>query len=172
MSLALIAIPAWEEGAASWIDSVRRAHDPQHGLVPAHVTLVFPTETVSEATIAAAAAILAASFAPFDIACDRLSWFSDLRGGKYPNLVFLHPDAGSTWTLREMRVQLPQEGDFDPHVTLSRFGAVYSAKAFLRQFGEDVTPPARGHIDALHLLRLQNGQVQMLRQFTLTGDTV
>ncbi|MBP7062602.1 2'-5' RNA ligase family protein [Ferrovibrio sp.] len=170
MSIALIAIPNWEEGAASWIDAIRRTHDPQHGMVPAHVTLVFPTESLSEATVSAAAAILAASFAPFDIACDRLSWYSDPRGGKYPNLVYLHPDASSAWVLNEMREQLPQEGEFDPHVTLSRFGAVYSAKAFLRQFGEDVMPPARGRIDALHLLAIRNGQVSMLRHFALTGE--
>jgi|GEM_PF-2038445 len=169
MSVALIAIPDWEDGAASWIDAIRRAHDPQHGVVPAHVTLVFPTEEISEATLGSAAAILASSFPAFEIACDRLSWFSDPRGGKYPNLVYLHPDANSIWTLREMRMQLPQSGEFEPHVTLSRFGAVYSAKAFLRQFGEDVTPVARGRVNSLDLRKIENGKVEMRRHYALGG---
>lgn len=169
MSVALIAIPDWEDGAASWIDTIRRMHDPQHGAVAAHVTLVFPSQEISEGTLNAAASILAASFQPFDIACDRLSWFTDPRGGKYPNLVYLHPDAASAWTLSEMRQQLPQQGEFEPHVTLSRFGAVYSAKAFLRQMGEDVNPPAMGRIASLDMLRIEHGHVRMLRRYDLKG---
>ena len=62
--LAVIAVPEFAAEDAAWIDTIRRAHDPQYESVPAHVTLVFPFESADPDWFAGHVAAIAAVTAP------------------------------------------------------------------------------------------------------------
>ena len=168
MSIAIILTFAWAENAAGWLDAIRAQHDPQHKAVPPHVTLLFPSDALTLPEAAARAENLAASSPAFEAGFDRLDIFSVPGGGKYPHLVYLLPDAAGMQRFAEMHAALPGNGaPFEPHVTIARFGAVFSAKALLRQHGRDVTPPLQARCDALRLVHIEQGAIRLGAEFQL-----
>lgn len=168
MQVAIILTFAWAENAASWLEAIRAQHDPQHKAVPPHVTLLFPTDGVTSREAAARAEKLASATQAFDAGFDRLEIFSESTGGKYPHLVYLMPDTAGAQRYTEMHDALPGNGTpFEPHVTIARFGAVFSAKALLRQHGRDVTPPLQARCDALRLVHIEQGAIRLGAEFRL-----
>ncbi len=162
MQIAIILTFAWAENAASWLEAIRAQHDPQHKAVPPHVTLLFPTDSVTPQEAAGRAESLAAAMPAFAARFDRLEIFSMPTGGKYPHLVYLLPDAETTAHFMALHDALPGNGEpFEPHVTIARFGAVFSAKALLRQHGRDVTPPLQARCDALRLVHIEQGAIRL-----------
>ncbi|WP_374468674.1 2'-5' RNA ligase family protein [Ferrovibrio sp.] len=166
--LAVIASPEFAPADAAWIDVIRRSHDPQHGRVAAHVTLRFPHEPADAAWFAGHMESIAAVTAPFNVAFDRLERLDDPFNPKYRHLAVLLADADSDAPLTALHRALGGEGEYRPHITLARFGAVFSAKALLRQMG-DLQRPLRGRITALELLKLENGATRVLAKIRLTG---
>ena len=61
MTLAVVAYPALEDRDRDWIEFVRARHDPQALRIPAHFTLVFPTEDSADPVAADVAAVAASS---------------------------------------------------------------------------------------------------------------
>jgi len=52
MALAVVNYPTLSDDDFAWTQSVRREHDPLYvDVIDPHFTLVFPTDTVSEATL-------------------------------------------------------------------------------------------------------------------------
>ncbi|MEK9968944.1 MAG: 2'-5' RNA ligase family protein [Ferrovibrio sp.] len=168
--LAVIAVPGFSADDAAWIDAIRRAHDPQYEVVPAHVTLVFPFDSADPDWFAGHVAAVAAVTAPMDVAFDRLARIENPHQPKYRFLNVLLADETSTATLTALYHSLGGKGDFEPHVTLTRFGAVFSAKALERQMGSaDLGRPLRGRIAALELLSLNHGAIRREQTWSLVG---
>jgi len=168
--LAVIAVPEFPADDAAWIDAVRRAHDPQYDAVPAHVTLVFPFESADPDWFAGHVAAIAAVTAPMEVGFDRLARIENPHQPKYRFLNVLLADAVSVAPLTALYRSLGGKGDFEPHVTLTRFGAVFSAKALERQLGDGAPGrPLRGRIAALDLLSLSHGAVRRGQSWSLGG---
>jgi 2'-5' RNA ligase len=166
--LAVIAVPQFSAGDAAWIDTIRRAHDPQYESVAAHVTLVFPFESADPDWFAGHVAAIAASTAPMEAVFDRLARIENPHQPKYRFLNVLLADAESTAPLTTLYRVLGGAGDFEPHLTLTRFGAVFSAKALERQLG-GLHAPLRGRIEALELLSIAHGAIRRERRYPLAG---
>lgn len=166
--LAVIAVPEFAEEDAVWIDTTRRAHDPQYESVPAHVTLVFPFESADPDWFAGHVASVAAVTAPMQVAFDRLTRIENPHQPKYRFLNVLLADAASTEPLTALYRALGGKGDYEPHVTLTRFGAVFSAKALERQLGA-LGRPVRGYIAALEILEISHGAIRRGTALPLAG---
>ena len=81
--LAVIAIPEFVPADAAWIDTIRRAHDPQYDRVAAHVTLAFPQQPEDPDWFAGHVAAVAAGTAPVEAVFDRLDRMDDPFQPKY-----------------------------------------------------------------------------------------
>ena len=140
---------------------------------PAHVTLVFPFDSADPDWFAGHMASIAAVTAPIAVAFDRLARIDNPHQPKYRHLNVLLADAASAVPLTDLYRALGGKGDFEPHVTLTRFGAVFSAKAFERQMGERqmgaLGRPVRGRISALELLSLSHGAIRREQAWDLAG---
>ncbi|QDO96486.1 2'-5' RNA ligase family protein [Ferrovibrio terrae] len=168
--LAVIAVPDFAEDDAVWIDTIRRAHDPQYESVPAHVTLVFPFESADPDWFAGHVAAVAAVTAPINVALDRLARIDNPHQPKYRFLNVLLADAASAQPLTALYHALGGKGGYEPHVTLTRFGAVFSAKALERQLGE-LGRPVQGRIAALEILEISHGAIRRGAARPLAGRT-
>ncbi|MBS4046350.1 MAG: 2'-5' RNA ligase family protein [Alphaproteobacteria bacterium] len=166
--LAVIAVPDFAEEDAAWIAVIRRAHDPQYESVPAHVTLVFPFESADPDWFAGHVASVAAVTAPLQAAFDRLARIENPHQPKYRFLNVLLADAASTETLNALYKALGGKGEYEPHVTLTRFGAVFSAKALERQMGS-LGRPVQGRIAALEILDISHGAIRRGAALPLMG---
>lgn len=166
--LAVIAVPDFAAEDAAWIDTIRRAHDPQYDSVPAHVTLVFPFESADPDWFAGHVAAIAAVTAPMEVAFDRLARIENPHQPKYRFLNVLLADAASAVPLTDLYRALGGQGEYEPHVTLTRFGAVFSAKALERQIGE-LGRSVQGRIAALELLEIRHGAVRRAQNWQLAG---
>lgn len=166
--LAVIAVPEFAGEDAAWIDAIRRAHDPQYESVPAHVTLVFPFESADPDWFAGHVASIAAVTAPLQVAFDRLARLENPHQPKYRFLNVLLADAASALPLTALYRALGGAGEYEPHVTLTRFGAVFSAKALERQLGE-LGRPVQGRIAALELLSISHGAIRREQSWQLQG---
>lgn len=166
--LAVIAVPDFSSEDAVWIDTIRRAHDPQYEAVPAHVTLVFPFESADPDWFAGHVASVAAVTPPTDVVFDRLTRIENPHQPKYRFLNVLLADAASTAPLMTLYKALGGRGDYEPHVTLTRFGAVFSAKALERQMGS-LERPVRGRIAALEILEISHGAIRRGAALPLMG---
>lgn len=163
---AVIAVPQFSASATAWIDAVRRAHDPRHAQVATHVTLSFPHDPADADWFAGHVAATAAVTPAFDVGFDRLGRMEDAHAAKYRFLNVLLADAESAAPLTALYRTLGGQGDYEPHVTLTRFGAVFSAKAFERQAGA-LAHPLRGHIAAVHLLKIEHGNIRAVAEHPL-----
>lgn len=167
--LAVIAIPDLEPGAAAWIDALRRAHDPQYDRVPAHVTLAFPQAVEDADWFTGHVAAIAATTAPLTICFDKLDRMEDPHHPKYRYLnVLLADDASAAPLVSLYRMLGGKDEGYRPHLTVSRFGAVFSAKALLRQIG-NLGAPIRGRIAALTMLQIESGAIRTIAQMPLSG---
>lgn len=166
--LAVIAVPEFSSGDAAWIDTIRRAHDPQVESVAAHVTLVFPFESADPDWFAGHVASVAAVTAPLDVTFDRLAWIDNPHQPKYRFLNVLLADAESTGPLTVIYQALGGKGQYEPHVTLTRFGAVFSAKALERQLGA-LGAPVTGRVEALEILSINHGAIRREQRYPLAG---
>ena len=166
--LAVIAAPDFADEDAAWIDTIRRAHDPQYESVPAHVTLVFPFDSADPDWFAGHVASVAAVTAPMDVGFDRLARIENPHQPKYRYLNVLLADAESNAPLTALYSALGGKGGFEPHVTLTRFGAVFSAKALERHMGS-LGRTVQGRIAALEMLEISHGAIRRAQSWRLAG---
>jgi hypothetical protein len=166
--LAVIAVPDFSAGDAAWIDTIRRAHDPQYEQVAAHVTLVFPFESADPDWFSGHVAAVAAVAAPLDVTFDRLARIENPHQPKYRFLNVLLADADSSVPLTALYRALGGKGEYAPHATISRFGAVFSAKALERQLGA-WNGRIAGRIAALDILTIEHGAIRRAGTHPLMG---
>jgi len=166
--LAVIGIPAFEEAEAAWIEEIRRAHDPQWGRVAPHVTFAFPQDPLDRDFFTGNLMALAASTAPVEFRFDRLERIENPFTPKYKFLNVLSVATEDAAPLDAIYHALGGTVPYAPHLTLTRFGAVYSAKAFERQFGK-LELPIAARIDALDLLEIENGAIRVVQNFSLAA---
>jgi 2'-5' RNA ligase len=167
--LAVIAIPEFDVGAAAWIDALRRAHDPQYDRVPAHVTLAFPQAIADPDWFSGHVASTAATAAPLAVSFDRLERMEDAYHPKYRYLNVLLADEASAMPLVSLyRMLGGNDASYRPHLTLARFGAIFSAKALKRQLG-GLDAPIHGRVASLTLLAIESGAIRKCAAYPLSG---
>ncbi len=166
---AVIATLKFDPAAAAWLAAVRAAHDPLQDRIGPHVTLMFPAEIAKPDRLHHRLAKLAAATPAFDIAFDRLDRMEDPHQPKYRFLNALLADTASAARLDALhRAITGSETAYQPHLTISRFGAVYCARALERQLGK-LGPPLRGRVAAIDLLRFDHGAIRQEARFALGG---
>lgn len=167
-TLAVIAVPEFSSADAAWIATLRTLHDPLHEQIGPHITLRFPNDPPRAATFAAGVALAAAATRPFAVALDRLALMDDPHRPKYRHLVVVLADATGAARLAALQVMLGEGAAGPPHMTICRFGAIYSARALLRQTG-GLARPLRGYVAALDLLRIEHGRIERLARHALSA---
>src|SRR3546814_2577265 len=74
---------------------------------------------------------------------------------RFLNVLWADGPAAAKLTVLHAALNDAPAADYAAHLTVARFGAVYSAKALERQIGP-LTQPAVGRIAALQVLQLEN----------------
>jgi len=169
----LSAIEAAPEDVA-WIEDLRSAHDPHHGLVAPHATLVFGFERPSLATVADHVDEVARRFAPIVCRLTSARAQRDLAGAG--SHLFLIPNSGAAeiTALHDALYDGPLRGDlrtdiaFVPHVTVGRFDEPSAAEALARRLTDQVDVAAR--LSRLDLVAFDGGPVAPVASWTLAGD--
>ncbi len=59
MRHAVVVFPAFTAADSTWIESLRRVHDPQHGQIGPHVTVMFPFDAAADALVAHVSRVVA-----------------------------------------------------------------------------------------------------------------
>lgn len=142
MSLLIIAPLDAARADLARIETLRRRHDPQAAIIPAHVTLVFPFETDDLPTIAQHISHVVASHGPIAL---RLSAYLAVRAhDNTQSHIFLVPDQGRAEieALHDALYTGPLAGalrhdiPFIPHVTVGARRFHDEAEDLVREFGQ------------------------------------
>ena len=158
--LAVVAYPELEEAKLRAIEDIRSLRDPQAARIPAHFTLVFPTQAPLdefEAELASAAA----ETPPIAFTVRR----AEAAGG----LVVLVPDDGRDQISRlhdrlysgVLRPQLRDDLPYVPHVTVAAGSDAAELSASLGVI--------RGTITHLDLVDVSPPRVRTIERFALAG---
>lgn len=155
-----------------WIESVRRAHDPQHPMVAAHFTFVFPFEGTGADVAIEHAARVAAATSPIPFRLTKAASVKDAFGSA--THLFLLPREGEE-AMRNLHAQLyagvlaqhrRTEIPFLPHVTVGAFEeAQEAARAADRLGGCDVA----GELTDLRVAEFDGRSVVDLCELPLRG---
>ena len=124
--LVIFSRPQIAAEAQAWIDRIRAAHDPQHAIIGAHVTLVFPFDGLPVGQVVAHVRTVAAEASPLEFRLDRATAVPDAFAPQ--THVFLTPGAGARRLRRLHRrlysgvlaPKLDRRAPFRPHLTLAR----------------------------------------------------
>ena len=154
----------------AWIEDVRARHDPQHDLVEAHFTLVFPMTGVGLATMARHVDQITKRTPTVGF---RLSRVLGVRDSLAPRShVFLVPDEGDA-ELRALHSEL-YAGDFacsaradfpyQPHVTVAAFETQSAAETLAKELGEF---QINGRLQTMALMSLGAGTIRQEGLFPL-----
>ena len=168
--LVIFALLEMADKEAAWIEEIRRRHDPQADLVPAHVTLVFPCEVSDTTCVANHAAATASTVAAIDF---RLVSAVVVRDSFAPrSQVFLVPDLGAEpITVLHDRLNdgplspfLRSDIPYAPHVTVAATDLQSDADAVAQSLG---SIDMRGRLEAITLANLVDGRLSDLRSWRL-----
>lgn len=172
MSLALLCEPEFSAADRSWIEGIRERHDPQHGRVPPHVTLVFPVTNVEAEPLARHVETIAAQTGRIEFCLRSALAVKDALSEMAH--VFLVPDEGFAALVRlhdrlyagplagALRLDIP----FIPHVTVAGFTDVVRAMALADNLNEAVIAVA-GSISAITMIRLDGGMARTVDRIRL-----
>jgi len=158
----------------SRIESVRRIHDPHHGLVEPHATLVFGFERPLLDHIVGHVRDLAARFAPIACRFDSVRAVRDVAGSG--GHLFLIPTRGAAEivALHEalyegpLRSELRAEIPFIPHVTIGRLDDHVEAEALAERLSSGLDMAAR--LTRLDLVAFDGGPVAPVASWPLAAD--
>jgi len=124
------------------IEALRRRHDPAHGLIPAHVTLVFPVEEIGAPAAASHVAAVAARQAAVALRLSAVLAMRDEMADR--SRVFLVPDRGRAEIEQlhdalydglfaaVLRTDIP----YIPHVTVAVLDHHDEAEVLAREIGQ------------------------------------
>jgi 2'-5' RNA ligase len=170
MALALICPLDISPSDAARIDALRAAHDPQHGRVAAHFTLVFPFEGLSAVELAAHAGAATRARAPIAFRLRAAIAVRDVMSPR--SLIFLTPQEGDA-EIRGLHAALyggpmspflRADIPYAPHVTVGAFSDHEAAEAVCARIGPvDIA----GRLDALDLVSLEGGRIERLSRLLL-----
>ena len=158
MEFAIVAFPAIE--CADLVASVRRRFDPLDGLLPPHVTLVFPfSEAAVEHTLERHVAEAIAGIDPFDITLERPT-----RGGADGTYIFMELSEGADrFALVHDRLysgvlaaHRSTSQRYHPHVTIGHLTASEDIAAATEHAADVLPRPLRGRVDAVAGFRLDH----------------
>ncbi len=153
-----------------WIEAIRARHDPQHGRVEPHFTLVFPVQDVSEVVIARRAEIVAATTPAIAF---RLSAARAVADAFSPRThIFLMPDKGDADVRAlhdvlyqgDLAASLRPDISYEPHVTVGAFDQLSVAEAVCADIGPF---EIEGRLRALQLMSVDGGEIRLLRECPL-----
>lgn len=165
----------FRESDRARIDSFRTAHDPQHILVPAHVTFVFPHTPIDEAAARTHIAAIAGRTPAIDFVLRDAAAVADpLHPGT--THLYLLPAEGEA-AMRALHAALysgplaaalRRDIPFQPHLTIGAFSGIDAA----RQAAESWTMEGlaiAGRIAALSVCRFDGRVLERLENCPLTG---
>jgi 2'-5' RNA ligase len=172
MALYVVCHPRFAEADRRWIETIRRRHDPQAGLIAAHVTLVFEPPGMAWEAAAARMREVAGRTRRFDVGFGAVAARQGSVDGAF--YAYLLPERGGE-ALAELRRQLYLAllgGDpgfpFEPHVTLGRAEEAAAIEALVAELrGEQ--PAAEAAIDSLHLIMPEQDRVAELARAALAA---
>jgi 2'-5' RNA ligase len=160
------------DGDREWIEEIRRAHDPQHSIVPAHFTFVFPFAGTPVDDAIAHAAQVAGSTAPIPFRLTNKAVVKDAVGTA--THLFLTPGDGSD-QMRALHAQLYASVlarhlntaiSFLPHVTVGAFERHEDGASVAGHLGVfDIT----GELSSLIVAEFNGSSVTELRELRLRG---
>ena len=168
----VIAVPDLGAETVRQIEAVRARHDPMHGVVPPHVTLVFGTERLTMRALVEHVEATATLARPFGCAFPEVRVVADLLS---PDCyVFLVADQGREECVRlhDALYRGPLEADrradvpFVPHMTLGRAASRDEAERIagdVRAGGIE----AAGLIDRLLVVEVDGARLLQQRQVAL-----
>jgi 2'-5' RNA ligase len=171
---AVVAFPRLQAQDAAWIESVRRTNDPQHRLIAAHITLVFPL-VMPEGALDGHVRRCAAERSPFSITLDRAVVHRN-AGAPNPH-VFLLPAHGAEEIARlhddlyggALRAHLREDIPYVPHVTVGACPEERTCAALAAELNQrGISVHAR--IDAVEVVSVSADAVTRVAAFAL-GDS-
>lgn len=166
-----LALPQFTDEHHSWIEAVRAQHDPQHTLVPGHITLGFAMQA-DEASYVRHVQHVAATTSSIPLCFKHAMVSNDIGGQKFHS--FLVPDEGfaavsrlydrlysADWeTLR--RFDVP----YVPHITVGTAANAHTMQNLCNRLNaENFVMP--GHIHTVHVCSLAEGKLHFLHQIAL-----
>jgi len=173
MRLYTVAFPDLPADAAAALEALRAAHDPQHGLLPAHFTLLFGLEAADATTYTAHVQAVAARTPAFVFDCPAAHAVRDPLGGALQ--VQLQPGAGAA-TLLQLHERLltgpaaaarHPDIPYAPHITVATLADEATAPAVCA--AAQALLPLRGRITQLHIGALRDGRFERLSAHALAG---
>jgi 2'-5' RNA ligase len=167
----VVAYPRFAEADGRWVESIRAAHDPQHALIPAHFTLVFPTPA-SPASVIPEVEKSVLGQRSFSVSFTRSATHREVA--MQVSYVFLLPSSGGDQigSLHDrlyrdaLRPYLRRETPYVPHVTIAQNAnpdVCLGLEKELNALGLHLTAT----IDAVHVIRVADGGIATLASFAL-----
>ncbi len=166
-----LAYPTLSPADADRIESFRRLHDPQHGIVAAHFTLVFACGGIDERTYVEHVASVARMSSPIRFSCRYAMLGTDEAARGY---VYLVPDEGYSGISRlhdalyggllanHLRLDIP----FVPHMTLASCTDRLAAKRLCDQLNA-AGVEIRGSIERVSVAALEDGKIRNVAEVSL-----
>ena len=174
MALLVLAYPDLAADDRDWIEGIRARHDPAHGIVRAHVTLVFPVAGMAPGAFVAATERGASGCGAIRFVLRSAVPFRDVTAPR--THVFLVPDEGLGALVRlhdrlyagalapELRLDIPAI----PHVTVAAKAEAAEAKALADELNAGPFAVA-GTIAALDIVAHDGGPVRTLARVPLAA---
>ena len=172
MPLLIVAYPTFPEPDMCWTEAIRAAHDKLHAVIRAHITLVFPDQSISAEHLIDHAQKIVQGVLQFQVMfrCANVvrDTLSDQTG------VFLVPDEGNaalvklhdrlyTGTLASRRrLDVP----YIPHITVGTSPDPLACQALADALNSQEFRLA-GAVTAIDVVRYESGRVDTIRQLPL-----
>jgi 2'-5' RNA ligase len=173
MALAAVNYPTLIKDDFEWIQSVRQEHDPLYfNVVDPHLTLVFPTDGVSERTLIEHVRRHAGASVAFEVVF-RCAILGDPDFQEHAH-AFLVPDEGFSDVVRlhdrlytgplarELRLDLP----FIPHVGIANTPRPEQCKAIVDQLNAEPFE-IRGRVETLDVIGYDGERVWSIEHVSL-----
>lgn len=177
MALLVLAYPNLCERDLGWIEEIRAAHDPLHGVVRAHITLVFHFRTVPAERLTEHTEMVARSVRSFPVVFRCGSVVKDAFSDQ--THVFLVPDEGSGALVKlhdrlyagplasELRLDVP----YIPHITVGGSADPQACKSLADELNRQDFR-LDGRVSALDVIRYEAGSVETIARVPLGSPGV
>jgi 2'-5' RNA ligase len=168
-----VAMPKWSADAQASVQRVRRAHDPQSGLIDPHFTLVFGATLEEEAYVAHMRAVARAA-KPLAVSLNHAMLYYTGDGPAYVYLVASEGAAGLTRLYRQLyggplAPSLRLDKPFVPHITMAAVDDPATALRIADEWNAQ-SISLSGDIDTLTAGRIADGRFQILAEASLGAN--
>ncbi len=171
-ALYTLAYPTLSRADSDRLEAFRQRHDPHHGIVAAHFTMVFACDAVDEQTYVEHVDSISRASLPVSFSCRFAMLGADDEVER--GYVFLVPDEGFSGISRlhdtlyggPLRPHLRLDIPFVPHITLGASADRSVAKRLCDELNSSRLA-VHGTIDTLSVAALQGGRIRNLASFRL-----